>query len=265
MLSYAMAITIENDDYHVELLYDMDDPYNYYRSQDIDGRKYFIVGGVDHKTAHEDNQEYRFLKLEAHIRKYFDIKEIAYKWSSQYYESPDGLPYIGQLPGHDKIFVATGFGGNGMPYSTVAALQLTRMITNKDTPYKDLYDPNRLKPAAGFTNFVTHNADVVKQFASKWFSHEELHELSELATEEGKIVIFKDEKIAIYKDKDGGIHALSPICTHVGCEVKWNNAELTWDCPCHGARYSYDGRVLNGPTTKNLAKVSVRKLISKED
>ena len=265
MRSYAMAVILKNNEYPEDLLYDMVDPYNYYRSQEVDGQKYFIAGGNDHKTAHEENQEYRFLKLESHIRKYFEVKEVAHKWSSQYYESPDGLPYIGQLPGHDKIFVATGFGGNGMPYSTVAALLLTKMITNEDSPYKDLYDPNRLKPVAGFTNFVNHNADVVKQFASKWFSHEELHELAEIATEEGKIVNFKDEKVAIYKDKDGAIHALSPTCTHVGCEVKWNNAELTWDCPCHGARYSYDGRVLNGPTTKNLAKVSVRKLISKED
>ena len=265
MRSYAMAVILKNGEYPEDLLYDMVDPYNYYRSQEIDGQKYFIAGGNDHKTAHEENQEYRFLKLESHIRKYFEIKEVAYKWSSQYYESPDGLPYIGQLPGHDKIFVATGFGGNGMPYSTVAALLLTKMITNQESPYKDLYDPNRLKPVAGFTNFVSHNADVVKQFASRWFSHEELHDLAELATEEGKIVNYKNEKLAIYKDKNGSIHALSPICTHVGCEVKWNNAELTWDCPCHGARYSYDGRVMNGPTTKNLAKANIRKLISKEE
>jgi hypothetical protein len=265
MRSYAMAVILKNDEYPEDLLYDMVDPYNYYRSQEVDGQKYFIAGGNDHKTAHEENQEYRFLKLESHIRKYFEIKEVAYKWSSQYYESPDGLPYIGQLPGHDKIFVATGFGGNGMPYSTVAALLLTKMITNQESPYKDLYDPNRLKPVAGFTNFVSHNADVVKQFASRWFSHEELHDLAELATEEGKIVNYKNEKLAIYKDKNGSIHALSPICTHVGCEVKWNNAELTWDCPCHGARYSYDGRVMNGPTTKNLAKANIRKLISKEE
>ena len=265
MRSYAMAVTLKDDNYPEDLLYDMYDPYNYYRSQEIDGHNYFIAGGYDHKTAHEENQGYCFLKLESHIRKYFDVKEIAYKWSSQYYESPDGLPYIGQLPGHDKILVATGFGGNGMPYSAVAALLLTKMITNQDSPYKELYDPNRLKPVAGFTNFVSHNADVVKQFASKWFSHEELHDLAELATEEGKIVNFKDGKVAIYKDKDGGIHALSPTCTHVGCEVKWNNAELTWDCPCHGARYSYDGRVMNGPATKNLAKANIRKLISKEE
>jgi len=265
MRSYAMAVTLKDNSYPDDLLYDMYDPYNYYRSQEIDGRKYFIVGGNDHKTAHEENQEYCFLKLESHVRRYFEVKEIAYKWSSQYYESPDGLPYIGQLPGHSKIFTATGFGGNGMPYSTVAALLLTKMICNEDTPYKDVYDPNRLKPAAGFSNFVNHNVDVVKQFASKWFSHDEIHELAELATGEGKIVNFKDEKIAIYKDEKGNVHALHPTCTHVGCEVKWNNAELTWDCPCHGARYSYDGQVLNGPATKNLAKVSVRKLVTKEE
>jgi len=265
MRSYAMAVILKNDSYPEDLLYDMYDPYNYYRSQEIDGRKYFIVGGNDHKTAHEENQEYCFLKLESHIRRYFEIKEISYKWSSQFYESPDGLPYIGQLPGHDKIFTATGFGGNGMPYSTVTALLLTKMISNADSPYKDLYDPNRLKPVAGFTNFVNHNADVIKQFASKWFSADDLHQLTELATGEGKIVNFKDEKIAIYKDESGGIHALHPTCTHVGCEVKWNNAELTWDCPCHGARYSYDGRVLNGPAVKNLAKVSIRELVTKEE
>lgn len=263
--SYAMAVTLKNDAYPGDLIYDMYDPYHYYRTQEIDGQQYFIVGGYDHKTAHEDNQEYCFLKLESHIRKHFDIDKVEYKWSSQYYESPDGLPYIGQLPGHEKIYVATGYGGNGMPYSHVAALSLKRTICNEENPYQDLYDPNRLKPVAGFSNFVSHNADVVKQFASKFFSGEDLKELGELATNEGKIVKYKDEKLAIFKDENGAVHALSPICTHVGCEVKWNNAERSWDCPCHGTRYSYDGRVMTGPAVKNLAKVNVRELVSKEE
>ena len=263
--SYAMAVTLKNDAYPGDLIYDMYDPYHYYRTQEIDGQQYFIVGGYDHKTAHEDNQEYCFLKLESHIRKHFDIDKVEYKWSSQYYESPDGLPYIGQLPGHEKIYVATGYGGNGMPYSHVAALSLKRTICNEENPYQDLYDPNRLKPVAGFSNFVSHNADVVKQFASKFFSGEDLKELGELATNEGKIVKYKDEKLAIFKDENGAVHALSPICTHVGCEVKWNNAERSWDCPCHGTRYSYDGRVMTGPAVKNLAKVIVRELVSKEE
>lgn len=262
--SYAMAVKLAGDNYPDDLLYDMYDPYHYYRTQEIDGEKYFIVGGEDHKTAHEANQEYCLLTLESHIRKYFDVKEIAYKWSSQYYESPDGLPYIGQLPGHEKIYVATGYGGNGMPYSTVSALLLTRMLTNEESPYQNLYDPNRLKPVAGFSSFISHNVDVVKQFASRMFSGDQLNQLAELATGEGKIVEFEDEKIAIYKDEQGKLHALSPTCTHAGCEVKWNNAELSWDCPCHGTRYSYDGRVMTGPATKDLSKVSLRELVNKE-
>jgi glycine/D-amino acid oxidase-like deaminating enzyme/nitrite reductase/ring-hydroxylating ferredoxin subunit len=263
--SYAMAVTLKNDSYPDDLIYDMYDPYHYYRTQEIDGKKYFIAGGYDHKTAHEDNQEYCFLKLESHIRKHFDVDEITNKWSSQYYESPDGLPYIGQFPGHEKIFVATGYGGNGMPYSTIAGLSLKRTICGEENPYRELYDPNRLKPVAGFKDFVTHNMDVVKQFASKFFSGDDMKELAELATSEGKIVKFKDEKLAIFKDENGVVHALSPICTHVGCEVKWNNTEQSWDCPCHGARYSYDGRVMTGPAVKNLSKVNVRELITKEE
>jgi len=263
--SYAMAAGLKNNSYPEDLVYDMYDPYHYYRTQEVDGQKYFIAGGYDHKTAHEENQEYCFLQLESHIRNHFDVDEIAYKWSSQYYESPDGLPYIGQLPGHEKIYVATGYGGNGMPYSNVAALSLKRIICREDNPYQELYDPNRLKPVAGFSNFVSHNADVVKQFASKFFSGEDLKELAELATSEGKIVKFKGEKIAIFKDENGAVHALSPICTHVGCEVKWNNTEQSWDCPCHGTRYSYDGCVMTGPAVKNLAKVNVRELVTKEE
>lgn len=263
--SYAMAVTLKDDLYPEDLIYDMFDPYHYYRTQETGGKKYFIGGGYDHKTAHEENQEYCFLKLESHLRKYFAIDKIAYKWSSQYYESPDGLPYIGQLPNHKKIFVATGYGGNGMPYSNVAALSLKRIICREDNPYQELYDPNRLKLVAGFSNFISHNVDIVKQFASKFFSKEDLQQLAELATGEGKIVRYKDEKIAVYKDDNGVVHALHPICTHLGCEVKWNNAELTWDCPCHGARYSYTGTVVNGPASKNLAKVNVRQLVIKEE
>ena len=263
--SYAMAVTLKDNSYPEDLVYDMYDPYHYYRTQEIDGQKYFIAGGDDHKTAHQDNHENCFRSLEAHMRKHFSIEGTVFKWSSQYYESSDGLPYIGQLPGHEKIFATTGFGGNGMPYSHVAALSLKRTICREDNPYQELYDPNRLKPVAGFKDFVSHNVDVVKQFASRFFSGEEIKELAELATDEGKIVNYKDEKLAVYKDKNGVVHAMSPICTHVGCEVKWNNAELTWDCPCHGARYSYTGTVVNGPASKNLAKVNVRELVIKEE
>lgn len=115
--SYAMAVTLKDNAYPKGLAYDMVDPYHYYRTQEIDGKNYLIGGGYDHKTAHEENTEHCFLQLEAHLRGHFEVKEVNYKWSSQYFEPADGLPYIGQLPGHSgKIYTATGYGGNGMVY-----------------------------------------------------------------------------------------------------------------------------------------------------
>jgi glycine/D-amino acid oxidase-like deaminating enzyme/nitrite reductase/ring-hydroxylating ferredoxin subunit len=259
--SYAMAITLKKNEYPEELIYDMEDPYHYYRTQEIDGQKYLIGGGCDHKTAHGEDTEHYFQELEAHLRGIFPLKEIAYKWSSQYFEPADGIPYIGHLPGHPgHIFTATGYGGNGMVYSSVAAMLLKRMILNEPSPYQDLYNPNRIKPVAGFTNFIKHNADVVKQYADKLFSADELQELAGLAPGEGKVVKYNDHKIALFKDEDGKLHAISPTCTHLKCEVKWNGAERSWDCPCHGARYSLDGEVLNGPADADLEIVKLREL-----
>ena len=259
--SYAMAVSLLNDNYPDDLVYDMDDPYHYYRSQSIDGRQFLIVGGKDHKTAHEENTVARFLQLESHIRSLFEVESIHSKWSSQFFESADGLPYIGHLPANpEHFYVATGFGGHGMIYSAVAAITLTDMLLNKECKYADLYDPNRIKPIAGFSNFVTHNVDVIKQFAGKFFTGDDLPALADLASGEARIVKYENHKLAIYKDERGTIHALNPTCTHLKCEVNWNSAEKSWDCPCHGARYSYDGKLLTGPADHDLEKINIRLL-----
>ena len=262
--SYAMAVTLKDEKYPQGLIYNMYDPYNYYRTQVVDDQPYLIEGGYDHKTAHGENNEKCFLQLEAHLRGNFKVKDVVYKWSSQFFEPADGLPYIGRLPGETgNIYVATGYGGNGMVYSSVAAILLTDLLTGNENPYSKLYDPNRIKPVAGFVNFIKHNADVAKQFAGKWFPHEELESLAGLSPGEGKVVKYNNEKIAVYKDDEGTLHAVNPICTHLKCEVKWNGAERSWDCPCHGARYSFDGKVLTGPADADLEIVEVKSLIEK--
>ena len=145
--SYAMAVKLKGNNYPDGLAYDMYDPYHYYRTQEIDGEKYLIAGGEDHKTAHEENTEACFPKLESYLRKYFDIEEVSFKWSSQYFQPTDGLPYIGHLPGNpSNVFVATGYGGNGMTYSHVAAKVLTDLIVSGKSEYEKLYNPNRIKP-----------------------------------------------------------------------------------------------------------------------
>ena len=260
--SYAMAIKLKDKNYPDGLAYDMYDPYHYYRTQEVDGQTYLIAGGEDHKTAHEENTEACFTKLESYLKKYFNIEEIAFKWSSQYFEPTDGLPYIGHLPGNpENVFVATGFGGNGMTYSHVAAKTLTDIIVTGKSEFEKLFDPNRVKPMAGFSSFVKEAADVVARFIGDRFTKEKITELADIAHGEAKVVKYEGESIALYKDEEGNLHAVNPACTHINCMVGWNTAEKTWDCPCHGSRFSVDGVMLTAPARKDLEKIDLRELM----
>lgn len=263
--SYAMAVTLKDNNYPIDLAYDMYDPYHYYRTQEVDGKKYLIAGGEDHKTGHEPNTESCFLNLEAYLRKHFAIDEVAFKWSSEYFEPSDGLAYIGHLPGaSENVYVATGYGGNGMTYSHIAARTLHDLIVTGSSEFKDLYNPARIKPVAGFANFVKENADVVKEFFGKRINQQTLHQLADLAPGDAAVVKYEGKSLALYKDEAGKVTALNPVCTHAKCIVAWNRAEQSWDCPCHGARYDINGNVLTGPARQGLEVVPLEDLIAKE-
>ncbi|GAA4468188.1 FAD-dependent oxidoreductase [Nemorincola caseinilytica] len=252
--SYAIAFTLKSGEYPDAMVYDLKEPYHYYRSQVVDGVKYVIAGGLDHKTGHNEDTAHVQRELELYMRQYFDIDTVAYRWSSQYYNSVDGLPYIGLMPGHSKVYAATGFGGNGMIYGTLSGKILCDLITKGTSSYEKLFDPGRIK-LAGLGTFLKENADVIHQFVAGRFSAEEIEELSGIAPGEAKMGEWEGQKLAIYKSDEGKLHILSAICPHVGCTVKWNSAECTWDCPCHGARYSPDGHLLTGPAQKGLTPV----------
>lgn len=257
--SYVMAVKLADETYPVGLAYDMYDPYHYYRCEETDGEKYLIAGGEDHKTGHVENTGECFNKLETYLRKYFKIKEIAFKWSSQYFQPTDGLPYIGHLPGNPKnVYVATGYGGNGMTYSHIAAKLFTDLIVTGKSIYEDLFNPNRLKPVAGFTEFVKEAADVAATFFGKWFASSSIKELSDIAAGEARVVKYEGDTLAIFKDEQGNVHAVNPACTHIKCEVSWNSSERSWDCPCHGSRFDIDGEMLTGPARKDLEKIDLK-------
>lgn len=263
--SYAMAVTLKDDNYPNGLAYDMHDPYHYYRTQVVDGQKYLIAGGEDHKTAHLQNTEACFNHLEGHVRKYYDVDKIAFRWSSQYFEPADGLAYIGHLPGNpDNVYVATGFGGNGITYSHIAAIALTNLITSGHSEFIKLFNPGRVKPVAGFSNFVKENADVVKEFFRKRFSPSDLTEIADVAPGEARLIKYEGESIALYKDTTGKLHAIDPVCPHAKCMVDWNSAEKSWDCPCHGSRFSYDGELLTGPARRGLEVIEISDLVKEK-
>ncbi len=253
--SYAAAFTLKDGNYPTGLSYDMEEPYHYFRTQTIDNKRYIIVGGFDHKTGHNDNTAETLRELEAYIRTYFDVDSIDYIWSSQYYTAADGLPYIGLLPGHTDVYTGTGYIGNGMIFGTLAGKIISDLIAGKENPYADLYKPSRIKPIAGFAEFVKENADVISRFIGDRFSYEQINALAELAPGEATVAEWENRKVAIYKDDNGKIYALNPVCPHAACIVNWNTAEKTWDCPCHGGRYAPNGTLLTGPATHGLASL----------
>jgi len=255
--SYVLGVKLNEGKYPSDLTYDMKDPYHYFRTQHLNGEEYLLVGGDDHKTGH-DKPEEAFASLENYVREHYDVASIDFKWSAQYFIPADGLPYIGKLPGFDAdVFVATGFSGNGITLGSISGKILRDLILERENPYTDLFSPSRIKPVAGFADFVKENADVVYRFVADRLSSTDIESLNEIPLDGGAVVKYKDEKLAVYKDASGQIHALSPVCTHAGCIVNWNNVEKSWDCPCHGARYSIGGEVLTGPADRALKKIDV--------
>ena len=253
--SYVLGVKLKNDKYPDALVYDLEDPYHYFRTHEIDGEKLLIAGGNDHKTGHDDPEKV-FNDLENYVRKYFSVSSVKYKWSSQYYIPVDGLPYIGQMPLTAKgIYCATGYNGNGMMFGSVAGKILSDLVISGDSVYKDLFDPCRVKPIDSFTEFVTENADVAYHFVADRFKIHDTDSLKRIAAGTGKVVEVDGKKVAAYRDEKGEIHALNPICTHMKCVVNWNQEEKSWDCPCHGARFDIDGKVLTGPATVDLGQI----------
>lgn len=254
--SYVLGLRLKNiDEYPTVMAYDMQEPYHYFRTHKVDGEQLLILGGADHKTGHDDPDK-AYQELEDYANQYFNIKDVVYRWSSQYYVPVDGLPYIGRMSSSDDtIFVATGFNGNGMTWGTISGKLISDLILGNQNDYEDLFKPYRMKPIAGFTEFVKENADVAYHFITDRFKIEDIESLGELKREEGKVVEYNGQKIAVYKGSDGLITALHPTCTHAGCTVKFNEAEKSWDCPCHGGRFDLNGKVISGPPLKDLPPV----------
>jgi len=255
--SYVLGLKLKDGDYPKGLAYDMQEPYHYFRTHVIEGQPYLIVGGEDHKTGHDD-PEAAFQRLKDYAGQYYAVESVSYQWSAQYYVPVDGLPYIGQLPGTaEGTFVATGFNGNGMMFGTLSAKIISDLVLGNENEYASLFSPSRMKPVAGFTEFVKENADVAWHFIADRFSSSHLQVLTGLKSGEGKLVDYEGRKLAIYKDDAGKVTALNPICTHAGCTVQFNAAEQSWDCPCHGGRFNVSGKVLTGPPTIDLERVII--------
>jgi glycine/D-amino acid oxidase-like deaminating enzyme/nitrite reductase/ring-hydroxylating ferredoxin subunit len=224
-----------------------------------DGGEIWMVGGEKFKTGQGGDTEERFKRLEQYARGRFDVRSIEYRWATQDNNTVDRVPYIGKLStGSKNLYVATGFGGWGMTNSHVAAMILSDAVRVRENPWATLFDPSRFKPVTSAKDFVKENLNVAKEFMADRLSTPELDDLDKLPAGGGEVVEWKGEKAAIYKDEQGTVHTVSPVCTHMGCIVHWNNAEKSWDCPCHGSRFNFDGKVIQGPANEDLAPMQLK-------
>jgi len=214
-----------------------------------------LVGGEGHKVGTVTNTEECYQKLESYARDRFNIESFEYRWSNQDMVSFDKLPFIGNLTSFNKhIYVATGFSLWGMSKGTMSAMILTGLILGKENPYAELYDSLRATPFVTVES-VKQEADVVTRWIGDRFKGLLSSSFSEVARGEGKLLTIDNEQVAAYRNEDGTLHAVSATCTHLGCIVSWNDAEKSWDCACHGVRYSCDGKVIQGPAVKDLEPV----------
>jgi Rieske Fe-S protein len=180
------------------------------------------------------------------------------------YVSADGLPYIGKASRGGPVHVATGYGGDGVPFSAVAARLITAGIARQHSLETDLFSPHRIKPIASARKFIRENADVARHFVGDRLTPADERGLDELERGEGRLVQLGLRKVAAYRDANGTLHVLRPVCAHLKCIVHWNAAEASWDCPCHGARYDVDGKPIDGPSLANLEPYDLPQPIDKE-
>ena len=212
-------------------------------------RELLMVGGEGHKVAQADAAE-SYRRLERWARERFPVEAIDYRWSSQDNVSLDQVPYVGRLgPFSKRVLVATGYRKWGYANGAAAALMLTDTVLGRTNPWASTFDSNRLGPAQAALTFLKENGNVAKRFFQDRLRR---GSAADLAPGEGKIVRDGPVQTAVHRDEAGALHAVSARCTHLGCIVQWNNAERSWDCPCHGSRFAPDGHVLHGPAVAPL-------------
>jgi glycine/D-amino acid oxidase-like deaminating enzyme/nitrite reductase/ring-hydroxylating ferredoxin subunit len=251
--TYVIGIEVPKGKIVKGLYWDTQDPYHFIRLEKDDNNPHeiLLVGGEDHKTGQNDNPEHSYTRLENWARKRFpEGGRILYRWSGHVMEPVDGLAYIGHNPmDKNNVYVVTGHSGNGMTYCTMAGMIITDLILGRENPYASLYNPSRISiSSAG--NYIKENANTLAQY-SDWFLDAGKN-TEDLDTGEG--IVYRDGMhiVAAYKDEFGNLTLNSAVCSHLGGIVRWNPAEKSWDCPCHGSRYDCYGKVLEGPACMDL-------------
>ncbi len=220
------------------------------RSQPDGDGEVILVGGENHKTGDESDTNVHYRNLIDYARNSFTVTDKPYRWSTQDCMTIDGVPYVGNLtPRSPDVYVATGFNKWGMTNATASAMILSDLIIKGDNPWAPVFNPSRFN-LASIKTFLVQNADVAKEMVAGKMA--KLPEDIEVKPGEAQAVEVEGQKMGVFRDDTGELHWVDTTCTHLGCELIWNEAERTWDCPCHGSRFNYNGDIVEGPAFNQL-------------
>lgn len=252
--SYATAFRIDAMPLVEMAISHEGEPERSWRPALYDEEPVLIVGANSHKVGEPPAVGDAYLELEQWARDHLPIGEAVARWSTQDNWTPDGVPFIGLSPNRTRIYVATGFAGWGMTNGIAAARLIADLMEGRESPWTDVFQPARMNLAM-VPKLLRDNANTVGHLVGDRLARVPAGEPTELAPGEGRIVEVDGQRQAVYRSPEGALSALDPACTHMGCQVAWNELESTWDCPCHGSRFKATGEVIHGPATKALAPV----------
>lgn len=253
--TYVIGARIPKNSIEKCLIWDTADPYHYVRTQAEDEHDVLIVGGEDHRVGQADDGDERFARLWQWTQERFpSADEILYQWSGQFMETHDGLAFIGRYSsGEPDVYLITGDSGQGMTHGTIGGMIVSDLILERENPWTEVYEPSRLATQSikeAIPEILSSTAPYVD-----WLTGGDVSSVDEIKPGEGAIISHGTTKIAAYRDENGKLFQRSAVCVHLGCIVRFNSLEKTWDCPCHGSRYGIDGHPINAPAFSALAEI----------
>ena len=250
-MSYAIGVETEQELFD-GMYISGDAPNLSLRTTQYGDKRLLIIVGLDHKTGESKNLKGNYEALERIAKEFYSDSKIVYKWCTEDCITLDKIPYIGTfsilMP---NVYVATGFNKWGITNSNVAANIITDKILGRKNQYEEVFTSTRLKPVKNYQEIGNMLKQTGKSLVIEKLEIPE-EKLNDIKIGEGGIIEIDGRKIGIYKDENGKMFKVNPVCSHLGCELAWNNLEKTWDCPCHGSRFAYDGKSIYAPSIKNL-------------
>lgn len=250
-MSYAIAIETNRNIIH-GMYINSELPTKSIRNIKDGNKRLVLIAGSDHKTGAKIDLSDAYKNLEKIAKRMYPDCIVKYKWHTEDCITLDKIPYIGEFSKFmPNVYVATGYKKWGITTSNIAANIIKDKILNKHNKYEQIFKATRMEPIKN----IKEVESMLKETANSLVINKikiPNDKISDINKEDAKIIEIDGRKVGIYKDKQGELYAVKPICSHLGCELSFNNLAKTWDCPCHGSRFDYKGNSIYSPSINNL-------------